>query len=143
MTDSTSTVTNEGESSYDLSSPADVPPVNSYQPLMGLECTTTPSSPSADELEVMRSKGAIPKRYKQPSLSARGQLGPPAAASSSSSAAAVGPLPSAGRNRSQSGQWTWRVLCVCVVNPLDQGGGVVASRGDVASNPKTPGVGQD
>ena len=102
MTDSTSTVTNEGESSYDLSSPLDQPPINNYQPLVGLECTTTPSSPSADELELMRSKGAIPKRYKQPSVSSRAEHGPP---TSSSSSAAVGPMPS-GRNRSQSGQWS-------------------------------------
>ena len=76
------------------------PPVNNYQPLVGLECTTTPSSPSADELELMRSKGAIPKRYKQPAASSRAEHGPAAASSSS---AAVGPMPP-GRNRGQSGQ---------------------------------------
>ncbi|KAK7103857.1 pecanex-like protein 1 isoform X2 [Littorina saxatilis] len=99
MTDSTSTITNEAESSYDLSSPADPPPMSSYQPLVGLECTTTPSSPSADELELMRSKGAIPKRYKhhsmQPPSSTRAEHSGP------SSSTAVVPLPS-GRNRSQS-----------------------------------------
>lgn len=65
MTDSTSTMTNEGESSYEMSS--EQHPI-SYQQLMGLECTTTPSSPSADELEQMRSGGAIPKHYQRHSV---------------------------------------------------------------------------
>ena len=68
-TDSNSTLTNEGGSSLDLSSPSQSatdsgPIIRTFPPLAGLECTTTPSpsSPSADELEVLRSQGAIPKR---------------------------------------------------------------------------------
>ncbi|XP_048259849.1 pecanex-like protein 1 isoform X1 [Haliotis rufescens] len=62
VSESTSTITNEGESSYDVSSDQHNA---GYQPLAGLECTTTPSSPSTDELEVMRSQGAIPKHYQR------------------------------------------------------------------------------
>ena len=60
VSDSTSTVTNEEDSSYELSS--DQQNIL-YQPLDGLECTTSPSSPSTDELEMMKSRGAIPKHY--------------------------------------------------------------------------------
>lgn len=81
-TDSTSTMTNEDESSYELSS--DHHPV-SYQPLVGLECTTTPSSPSADELELMRSKGAIPKHYQRHSTHQTWKESTPAAVSVSAS----------------------------------------------------------
>ncbi|XP_025105785.1 pecanex-like protein 1 isoform X5 [Pomacea canaliculata] len=86
-TDSTSTMTNEDESSYELSS--DHHPV-SYQPLVGLECTTTPSSPSADELELMRSKGAIPKHYQRHSTHQTWKESTPAAAVSVSASKTKG-----------------------------------------------------
>ena len=57
LTDTSSTVTNEGDSTFE-SSPQY--PVH-YEILQEVD-TPTSSTPSADELEIMRQQGAIPKR---------------------------------------------------------------------------------
>lgn len=55
MSDSSSTVTNEGDSASETS-PSFMTQIDRFRE------TDTPSTPSPDELEIMRQQGAIPKR---------------------------------------------------------------------------------
>ncbi|OWF38383.1 pecanex-like protein 1 [Mizuhopecten yessoensis] len=59
--DSSSTMTNEGDTTTVETTSPDLP-IN-YTPLPDNGIVTTPSTPSPDELEAMRRQGAIPKKY--------------------------------------------------------------------------------
>lgn len=64
--DSSSTMTNEGDTTTVETTSPDLP-IN-HTPLPDTGIITTPSTPSPDDLEAMRRQGAIPKKYPTRSL---------------------------------------------------------------------------